>query len=308
MMKRRIMTGLLLVVVSVAGADVSPGTVGYQFLKTHVGARPAGMAGSFVAIDNDVNDIYYNPAGCAFAQKSAASFTYLNHLLDFQSGFVGYVRPIASLGTFSAGAVFMDYGDFDGRDISGEETGTFGASSFALIGGYAFSPLPDGAVGVNAKYIRASIDNYASDAVAVDASVMYKVPRLELSVAAGVYNLGTALNGFVDRKDDLPLTFRAGVAKRLAHLPLLLSFTVYKIQREFWHGAIGGEFTLSEAVQFRLGYDHAGQEIHVDGSSDRLAGASAGFGIHLSRLSIDYALTSLGELGTLNRFTVSSHF
>jgi len=51
-----------------------------------------------------------------------------------------------------------------------------------------------------------------------------------------------------------------------------------------------------------------GQDLQVGGNKDRFAGASIGLGLVWRSVHIDYALSSLGEVGTLNRFSLSSPF
>ncbi|MBN1540844.1 PorV/PorQ family protein [candidate division KSB1 bacterium] len=286
----------------------SPGTVGFSFLRTQVGARAAGMGGSFLAVPGDIHAVYYNPAGLFQLKNRTATATYLNHVLDLNSGFVGYSQPLDPWGKVGISALYIDFGEFKKRDNTGLELGDFGASSLSLAATFAFEPLTHLGVGMNAKFIHTSIDNYSAEAVAMDGGVIYTFPDHDLHVAAGFFNIGAALSAFVDEKDDLPFHYRAGFSKKLAHLPLFFSFTLYKYNREEWHGAVGGEFQLSDKFFLRLGYDHLGQEMQVGTSKDRFAGAAIGFGLLLKQLQIDYSLTSHGEIGSLNRFTLSGTF
>jgi len=298
---------LMLVPVLPLLAD-SPGTIGFQFLRTQVGARPSAMGGAFLAIPGDVHNVFYNPAGIMAIKERSAAFSYLNDLLDFATGSVGFVQPKLGPGTLGAGILYKDYGEFVKTDITGEEIGTFGANSIALSAVYAIEPYPNLHAGASAKYIRAAIDNYSADAVAMDAGVMFTIPSQMLTFAAGVFNLGSATSAFITTKDDLPFNFRAGVSKRLAHLPLLIGFNVYKYSEEIWHGAVGGEFTLTDYLFLRLGYDNRGRDLDVGSTNDHFAGAAVGMGLLWRELQFDYAFTSYGEMGSLNRFSISGRF
>jgi len=287
---------------------ISPGTVGFEFLRTQVGARPAGMAGAFVAFAKDVNSLYYNPAGIATFSQKTGSFTYLRHLLDFNSGFIGYVQPDMGPGNLGVSVLFMDYGDFPKTDINGQETGNFGANSVALSSSYALSPYKNLFVGASVKYIRSSIDNFAADAVAADFGLLYAIPSQALTLAISASNLGTATSAFVETKDPLPSNVRLGFSKLLAHLPLVLSFNLYKYRDEDWYGALGGEFILSDNLLLRLGYDSSGRDMQVDSSKDRFAGAAIGLGLLWRTFKIDYSYTSFGVIGSLSRFSVTGQF
>jgi len=104
------------------------------------------------------------------------------------------------------------------------------------------------------------------------------------------------------------MQFRAGLSKALAHLPLLIGLNFYKYNDEPWYFALGGEFTITPNLFLRLGYDSYGRDLGVDSSKDTLAGAALGAGFLWQNISFDYAYSSLGALGSLNRFTISGHF
>ncbi|HOX85669.1 MAG TPA: PorV/PorQ family protein [bacterium] len=282
----------------------SPGTVGFSFLRTQVGARAAGMGGALLAIPGDLHSIYYNPAGLIGLKTPMAGATYLNHVLDLNSGFIGYAHPLDRWGVVGLSVLYADYGSFKKTDATGQEIGDFGANSIALAASYATDPLPNLGAGLNVKFIHSAIDNYNASALAVDGGVVYSFPDQDLHLAIGFYNLGEALNAFIAEKEELPFHYKVGFAKKLAHLPLLFSFNLYKFVHEDWHGAVGGEFQLSDRMFLRLGYDHLGQEMQVGTSKDRFAGAAIGFGLLFKQFAVDYSLTSHGEIGFLNRFSL----
>lgn len=289
-----------------AGSD--NGTAGFQFLKTQMGARPAAQAGAFVSNPGDIHAMHYNPAGIASIKERGASFTYLRHVLDFNAGYVAYVQPKVGPGNLGLAVAYMDYGSFEKREQYGEYLGEFAANTIALSGVYAMQPLPQLFAGVGVKYIRSSIDSYASDALAADGGLMYTFAAQNLTIGASFANLGQVMSAFISQKDELPFVYRFGLSKGLAHLPLVLSLNLYKYSDEDWHGALGGEFKLSETTFLRLGYDQAGRDLKVDASGDRLAGLSLGLGMIWRTIHIDYAFSSLGEIGSLNRFTLTGSF
>ena len=191
------------------------GTVGFQFLRTHVGARASALAGAFVAIDNDINSLHYNPAGIGTVRKKSGSFTYLNDLLDFNTGYIGFVNPNVGPGNVGIGILYKDYGTFDGRDITGEETSEFGANAVSMAASYALELKQNLFVGASGKFIHYSVENYTSNAVALDAGVLYTIPSQSLNFGFAVYNVGQVTSAFVTDKDDLPFGMRFGATKKL---------------------------------------------------------------------------------------------
>jgi hypothetical protein len=285
----------------------SQNPVGFDFLRTLVGARPSAMGGAFVAIPADIHNISYNPAGLASINKRQGTLTYLNHLLDFQSGFLAYAHPL-SRGTLAVGLQFFDFGQFEGKDENNLDTGEFGASSLSLALGYAYNPIKNLSVGGTVKYIRFQIDNLTETALATDLGVFYSFPSKSLDLGLGVFNFGTTTSAFIDTKDQLPLNFQVGASKRLEHLPLLISGALIKFKDEGLDFRFGGELTLTQELFLRMGYNSIGQDQKVDTDKDRLAGVSFGLGFKLNKFNLDYSFSSFGEVGSLNRITLSGKF
>ena len=289
--------------------SVAQSAVGFDFLRTLVGAKPAAMGGAFVAMPGDIHNIFYNPAGLSHLDKRQATVSYLNHLLDFQNGFLAYAQPLYH-GTFAAAVNFFDYGNFEGKDINNQDTGSFNSNSLVLSTSYAqeLTYVKNLSVGGSAKFVRFQIDNLSSTALAFDFGVMYEIQDQRVSFGAGVFNVGTTTSAFIDTKDDLPLNFQFGAAKQLEHLPLLVSGSVLKYKDDSVDFRIGGEFTLSEQLFLRLGYNSVGQDQKVGADKDKFAGVSFGLGFKLNTFNFDYSFSSFGEVGSLNRITLVGRF
>lgn len=281
--------------------------VGFDFLRTLVGARPSGMAGAFVAMPGDIHNLVYNPAGLAALNKRQGTLTYLNDLLDFQSGFLAYAQPFYK-GTLAVGLHFYDYGTFEGKDESNQDIGEFGANSLTISAGYARSLVTNLSGGASAKFIRFQIDEFSETAVAGDFGLIYSFPAQMLNVGVGVFNFGTTTSAFIETKDELPLSFQLGASKKLEHLPLLVSGALVKFKDDGIDFRVGGEFTITEQLFIRLGYNSVGMDQKVDTSKDRLAGAAFGVGFKVNSFNLDYSFSSFGEVGSLNRITLVGQF
>lgn len=280
---------------------------GFDILSTTVGARPAAMGAAFIAVPGDIYGLVYNPAGLARISSPLGTLTYVDHLLDFQSGFLGYAHPTPS-GVLGIGVQYLDFGQFERLDNTGNSLGDFGANNWALSLTYA-RPLGSRILlGVNGKLLRAEIDTYSSTALAVDAGIMIEMPPPDLYIGFGVFNLGAVQSPFVDTREKLPLAVRLGFSKRLEHLPLLASFVLTKERDQSVRFGFGGDFQLSDNLFLRLGYNSVGRDQRVGTDRDRFAGVSAGLGLKVSRYSLDYSFSSFGEVGNLNRVSFSGRF
>ena len=74
-------------------AEESRGTVSGLTLRQGVGARSLGMGEAYVAVSDDINALFSNPAGLAIIQKKELTTMYFKGLTDVQTGFLGYVVP-----------------------------------------------------------------------------------------------------------------------------------------------------------------------------------------------------------------------
>jgi hypothetical protein len=284
----------------------------YNFLRNDVSARSAAMAGSFVSMRNDVNAIFYNPAGLATMTQSQASFGYFKHLLDINAGYASYAQELSGIGMVGFGVNYVNYGTFDETDALANKLGTFGAGDIALSVGFAGELEENLSYGVTGKFIYSSIADARSSAIAADFGILYVIQGANpISMGASVLNLGTQLNPYIDTRENLPLEIKIGATIKPEHLPLLLSVNVHRLNdaqedliTHFRAFSVGGEFTLNKELRFRFGFDNERRRDLKLGTSSGLAGFSFGGGLVLETLRFDYGYTSLGKIGSLNRVTV----
>ena len=276
---------------------------GFDFLRRETGARLVSMAGAFVAMDGDVHGLFTNPAVLSGVDRMNLGLTYTDVFLDIRSGNLVFCRPVTETGRIGIGIDFIDYGDMSTVDETGQTTGTFWAGDWAV--GIAYGQrFPFGlSGGISAKVIQSKIESYSSVGLAVDAGLLFRIESQQMTLGASVQNLGRSVKAFMDTHERMPTAFRLGFSKRLAHLPLLLGFNilrdVYQPSSAFlgltW--ALGGEFTLTDHLFLRLGYNSRGQEQKAGWGPDRWAGISLGFGLLFKRYRVDYGFRSQGILG-----------
>jgi hypothetical protein len=165
--------------------------------------------------------------------------------------------------------------------------------------------------------LLSSLDGESSSALSLDGGLLYEVKDRGLALGLTLRHAGFVMSSIGATKARLPLDLRLGVTKKLAHIPLLLSVSMYRINklgespeelstfaRLMYHIVLGGEFQFSQNFQLRIGYnfrrhDELGLKSRLD-----FSGVSTGFGLQISRIGIDYAFSSWSSLGGLHRFTV----
>lgn len=285
----------------------------YEFLRLDAGPRAAAMAGTYVANSDDPNVIFYNPAGVANLIGKPISFSYLSHLAGINYASISYSHEFDGVGRFGAGLQYINYGSFTGADQFGNKTGDFSAGEMALLIGYSGSLESNFYYGANVKFIYSSIHEQSSSALAADLGLQYVLKESSWVFGFSVLNMGSQMSSYFDVNENLPLDMRLGFSKRLEHMPFEFYFSFNKLNEatdsfgdRFSKIAFGGEFRLSQAVKLRLGYDNEKRKELKIGSTAGMAGFSFGLGIKISDYSFDYALSSLGSIGSLHRIGIST--
>jgi hypothetical protein len=285
------------------------GTSAFSFLKIGVGARSSSLGGAFVSVAEDASALYWNPAGITQVQGQQLALSYVNYLLDIHSGFLGYVLPRPNGLRLGAALNYFSYGEFQEttvEDPTGSQLGTFGALDLAISFTAAY-PLRNGlSLGGTAKVIYSKIEDYSSDAYALDVGGLYLLPDGRTRVGLSVQNLGFQRSGYAsDHRDGLAPIFRAGACHRLAGLPLLLSMDLYQPVDHHLNVNLGGELQPAETLFLRLGWTSLGLDQKVGTDRDDLAGFSAGVGVKWQKYRLDYAYSSQAELGDVHRATLN---
>lgn len=287
----------------------------YEFLRLDTSPRIAALAGSFVAGNDDPNVIFYNPAGINFLEKTPVSFSYLKHLMDISSASASFSKEFEGWGRFAAGVQYINYGNFTEATADGRKTGEFGAGDVAFLLGYGNQLDQNFYYGVNAKFIYSGLADRSSTAAAFDIGLNYAVPEQMWNFGFSILNVGTQLSSYFDTKESLPLDMRLGFSKQMQNIPFKIFWSFNRINEKennfldrFTKITVGGEFRLGSSMRIRLGYDNEKRkEMKLSGTSG-LSGFSLGLGFNVKEYKIDYSFSSLGLIGALHRFGISTAF
>ena len=285
----------------------------FEFLKLDASPRAAALAGSFVAGSEDPNIIFYNPAGIGTLKEIPVSFSYIKHLLDVKMASLSGSYEFQGIGRFGLGIQYISYGSFNEMSEDGVKTGEFTAGDYAFTLGYSNSLDENFYYGVNAKFIFSGLQDRSSTALACDFGLLYIIPESNWSFGLSALNIGNQLKAYYDTKEDLPLDVRIGLAKQFSGMPLKFYFSFNSLNEKndnffqhFKNFTFGGEIRLSKVLKARFGYN---SQLHKDlkiGSTAGIAGLSLGVGITVDKYIFDYSFSSLGPVGSMHRFGLST--
>lgn len=284
----------------------------FCFLNLNTSARTAALGGAVVALSEDASAVFINPATLSTAEDRRISATFLKHVLDINSGLVTYSSKTESMGHFAVSALYTGNGSFQGADSKGIKTNTFSGNELALSGTYSQSLDSNFYYGATLKFIYSGLEQTSSSALAVDAGLLYQIPKSRVNIGFSLLNVGAQLSKYGSESESLPLDVRLGVNHRLRGLPLLVNFSFHHLADEtdgffdkFTNISLGGELTVSKVIDLRLGYDNRIRSAVSTSTQRGFSGISGGVGIKTKNILVDYAASSLGSPATLHRLSVN---
>ena len=184
------------------------GTTGAAFLKIEGGSRPAGLGGAFAGLANDINTIFWNPAGLTAVHDRELTAMQHFSFADINNQTIGYAQRIERL---VWGASFL--GSF--TEIERRQGPTENPDSTVTVGGFATGlslayPLGEAiSVGGTAKIISEQLDIQNAFGVAADVGLVARLLDNRLGIGVAVQNAGV-----LDGGENLPMALRAGLAYR----------------------------------------------------------------------------------------------
>ena len=277
------------------------GVTALDFMRINVGARPVGMGEAFVAVADETNAMYWNPAGLGFMESTELQGMYSSWIGDVSYGYLGFATPTKA-GTFGLGVQYVTTPDTP-KLSNGQQIGEFSYHDIAVTLPYAKKISENFALGLNLKAIDSVISDNRLSVFTGDVGALYKSSINGLSFGLSGQNIfGKAGN------DLLPMTIRIGSAYAM---PLFRDTSDFLISTEFGredknsdYYAIGLENWWSNVIAVRCGYKCYTDE-RQSSSLDSMARLRAGFTIRMKYLELDYAIAPFDSLGDTHRISLT---
>ncbi len=319
LMKNILIAAILFVLISPPLWSGEAGTTGANFLKIGVGARPAAMGEAFIAVADDANAIFWNPAGLALLRGLYFASAHNEWMDDVTHDSFACSQGSRNFGTIGGSIVYLNSGTFketletpsggyagEGRDLSNMDFAFSVAYAQRLGVWWNSNFLRRFLLGLKTTYIVQNVGDVSVSAVSSDLGCLYEVKRDELYVGGVVQNVGTKI-----KEADQPLALKLGASykkKRVFaaadHL-LISAETDGYVMDTGLKAKIGleyGVFTQQQGVALRTGF-RSGSDL--GNLANWSMGAGYFFGWGLVDTAIDYAFSPYGVLGNSHR--VSFH-
>lgn len=306
---------------------------GMKFLSVSTDARTSGVSEAVTAVDlASASAIFYNPATMA-SIKEFTSLTIGNvgwiADINYIHGAIAFAPFDADYGVFGISFISVDYGEFLGTVVAGNEQGyidigTFSPKAYSVGIGYAKALSTKFSVGGNIKYVKQNLGTSVIDinengsyvnednslgAMAFDFGILYRTGFKSLNFGMSVRNFSTELK-YKKETFQLPLMFKIGLsidAMDLFNIDKNTHSFIVAVDashpRDFSEQIyLGAEYTFINTFSVRAGFVSPADEYSF----------SAGFGIKRNisgmNLGIDYAFQPYGIFNSVHRFSFNFAF
>jgi len=277
----------------VQASEEAPGA----FAQTISGARPIGLNGAYIAIADDANAIWWNPAGMSQLKKTLFTSMYANlHNVDGLSmSSLGFAKP-TNVGAFGIGITYLRASNIPITDAKGDiiEHSVQSENVFTLS--YANSLLNKLHLGASIRYLNSGqvID---SSGLSFDLSLLAN-PVRRFYFGAVLQQAASYLKVGNDKESQtLPRNIRTAVAFNTGILSV--GFGLDSLLSSHYRGfSAGCEINPHDYIALRGGL-RAGTQKEANLSW------SAGMGLLLKRMQIDYAYMNQPSLASTHLISLS---
>ena len=299
-----------------------------EFLSLGVGSRSLGMGSAYVAVARDVSAGYWNPAGLAFINYPEIMLMHsrqFSGVVNYDYGGVGL--PVGNRSSMGFGLIRLGVDNIKETDIPnpdlavGEifvdengqvvrntpfEKGSFGATDYALFLTYSKRLAENFSYGANIKLLNRSIGDNSAWGIGFDIGVIFN-PVSKLIVGVNVQDVTSTMIAWDTGRKELitpslrtgfsyPITFSFMGGQLLPAMDINFRFENRRASAQGNIGRVsydlnfGWEYQYHDAFAIRLG-------------SSEFAPFTAGVGVHLPKLQIDYAFYQHQDLNNTHRIS-----
>ncbi len=264
------------------------------FMNFGAGARAMGMGRAYTGVSDDIDSVFWNPAGLATFRSSQIGFQYSPLPLGGAYQYLAYAQPVHAYGSIGLGILNLTSGDIPRVDANNIENGSYDNRETAYTASYAHRFKNVFALGGTMKVAEKILDGNSVRGFGADVGGMYLIKE-RARLGAMVRNLAPPAYKYNTEKEVFPVILRVGSAVNFfnKHLLTAIDFdkTIGTAQNLQWHFGVEGNFLGSLFV--RAGVDNTEYV--------------TGIGFRWRNFQIDYS-AGFQDLGLVNRTSLKVVF
>lgn len=269
-----------------------------HFLSLPATTKSMALGGvTTTVVANDAALGLESPALFGREQHGQLSLSYMNHWGESHLGTAFYTRQSGARGAWGVGARYINYGQIQGRDLSGIATVNYGAKDIMLQGSYSYELTNYLRLGMSIKGIYSLLADYTAFGLGADVGLNYFSQSKERSVGISLVNVGTLLRPYSPKAQEaLPWDIRIGYSQKFSHAPFQLHITAYGLrptpQSEYVPKGLGSaakilrrlafgfEYVPNDMFWLAVGYNPRLAQNYRELSGAKLSGLSLGVGFN----------------------------
>ena len=283
------------------------GRTSFTWLKS-ISDAGISSAGECFAARDGISGLLVHPAAVAGITTPTAKMSFVSHYVDTQYGSIGYARRIKER-YMGIRLMYINYGEFNGRNINNEPTGTFTAGDMGISLNVGKELRDDLKVGAMVSFITSKIEDFSAQAATVDLGVIYNPPFDGLTIGAALMNMGKVIKSYSSGYDEtMPVYLSVGARKKLAHAPLTLFADVLFPNDYDITYAYGIEANVKDTLFLYAGTKSL-SDIDTEAmksSTDFGGKATFGFGVELAGYRFNYAYCPDDNIEDVHKITLSA--
>lgn len=255
-MKKTILIASLIIATAIPGfcGVNDAGTSSAVFLRMEQGARAQGMGGAFVAMEKDVESVWYNPAALSFTESTQINFSYAGYIGGITGSYAAFSVPSgANKNAAVIGDVnYISMGSVDARDAFGVVTKSINLNNLVAGLGYSFPTAQNISFGLHVKYLEQNLGDYKAAGFVGDIGLLYRMSE-NLSLGVCAQNIGGKIKTS-DVENTVPMDTRAGITYVIS--PKLIFAADQEMPSDSdnrFH--VGTEYKMSDSFFLRAGYN-----------------------------------------------------
>lgn len=310
---------------------------GFISIKNISGAREGALSGMARAVfDGDLSMALKNPTILTDKTNGSATFTVNPWFEGVASGNAAYAFKYKQFYVVPA-ISFFSYGEFDGRDNTGNEGNNFTARDLQLSVGAGYKVNERISVGATYKFINSKYESQGSSFMGLDLMGSIINEEKLFMLTAGIENVGVVLSQFDGDKQKAPTNLYISLSKKLDKAPFRFYLTLDQLNRWdiipedlysassnsfggeaeveepgfgkklFFHTKLATELVITKNFHIRIGYNYQRREELKLIEKPSMSGFTYGFEFKVNRFRFAYARARYHQAFANNFVTISTN-